>query len=431
VSHDHHDLFIAGRLTPAHGQAVLTTINPATEEPVGSAPDAGADDIDAAVQAARAAFRESGWPRLAPKERARYLRALADEFEKRNDELGALVTMENGMALSVCGAFNGIGSATRYRYFAGLAESWDPEEVRDFPEAPSRPAKIKTIVRRQPAGVVGIIVPWNVPQGNVAVKLGAALAAGCTAVIKPSPETPLDSYFLAQAVTDAGFPPGVVNIVTGGDATGAALVAHPGIDMVAFTGSSAVGRKIAAAARYDEVVDTVAGALAAMPVGDPLDPSTVIGPLVSAAQRNRVEGYIELGKSEGAKLALGGGRPKGLDRGYYVEPTVFSGVRNDMRIAREEIFGPVLVVIRYDNEEEAIAIANDSEYGLGGTVFTRDVEHGLDIARRVETGSIGVNFAGMAPNAPFGGVKSSGIGRESGPEGFEEYMTTKSIARQA
>jgi acyl-CoA reductase-like NAD-dependent aldehyde dehydrogenase len=168
-----------------------------------------------------------------------------------------------------------------------------------------------------------------------------------------------------------------------------------------------------------------------MPVGDPLDPSTVIGPLVSAAQRNRVEGYIELGKSEGVKLALGGGRPKGLDRGYYVEPTVFSGVRNDMRIAREEIFGPVLVVIRYDNEEEAIAIANDSEYGLGGTVFTRDVEHGLDIARRVETGRIGVNFAGMAPNAPFGGVKSSGIGRESGPEGFEEYLTTKSIARQA
>ena len=486
MSHDHHDLFIAGRLTPAYGEAVLTTINPATEEPVGTAPDAGPDDIDAAVQAARAAFRESGWPQLAPKERARYLRALADEFEKRNDELGALVTMENGMALSVCGAFNGIGSATRYRYFAGLAESWDPEEVRDFPEAPSGPAKIKTIVRRQPAGVVGIIVPWNVPQGNVAVKLGAALAAGCTAVIKPSPETPLDSYFLAQAVSDAGIPPGVVNIVTGGDATGAALVAHPGIDMVAFTGSSAVGRKIAAAcggslkrvtlelggksagivledadldlfaatlgscsvpysgqscrastrilapaARYDEVVDTVAGALAAMPVGDPLDPSTVIGPLVSAAQRNRVEGYIELGKSEGAKLALGGGRPKGLDRGYYVEPTVFSGVRNDMRIAREEIFGPVLVVIRYDNEEEAIAIANDSEYGLGGTVFTRDVEHGLDIARRVETGSIGVNFAGMAPNAPFGGVKSSGIGRESGPEGFEEYLTTKSIARQA
>ncbi|HJZ09107.1 MAG TPA: aldehyde dehydrogenase family protein [Trebonia sp.] len=417
---------------------MLTTINPATEEPVGSAPDAGPDDIDAAVQAARAAFRESGWPQLAPKERARYLRALADEFEKRNDELGALVTMENGMALSVCGAFNGIGSATRYRYFAGLAESWDPEEVRDFPEAPSGPAKIKTIVRRQPAGVVGIIVPWNVPRA------------------------------------------------TGGDATGAALVAHPGIDMVAFTGSSAVGRRIAAAcggslkrvtlelggksagivledadldlfaatlgscsvpysgqscrastrilapaARYDEVVDTVAGALAAMPVGDPLDPSTVIGPLVSAAQRNRVEGYIELGKSEGAKLALGGGRPKGLDRGYYVEPTVFSGVRNDMRIAREEIFGPVLVVIRYDNEEEAVAIANDSEYGLGGTVFTRDVEHGLDIARRVETGSIGVNFAGMAPNAPFGGVKSSGIGRESGPEGFEEYLTTKSIARQA
>ena len=208
MSHDHHDLFIAGRLTPAHGEAVLTTINPATEEPVGSAPDAGPDDIDAAVQAARAAFRESGWPQLAPKERARYLRALADEFEKRNDELGALVTMENGMALSVCGAFNGIGSATRYRYFAGLAESWDPEEVRDFPEAPSGPAKIKTIVRRQPAGVVGIIVPWNVPQGNVAVKLGAALAAGCTAVIKPSPETPLDSYFLAQAVTDAGIPPG-------------------------------------------------------------------------------------------------------------------------------------------------------------------------------------------------------------------------------
>jgi aldehyde dehydrogenase (NAD+) len=316
--HDHHDLFIGGRLTPAHGEAVLTTINPATEEPVGSAPDAGPDDIDAAVQAARAAFRESGWPQLAPKERARYLRALADEFEKRNDELGALVTMENGMALSVCGAFNGIGSATRYRYFAGLAESWDPEEVRDFPEASSGPAKIKTIVRRQPAGVVGIIVPWNVPQGNVAVKLGAALAAGCTAVIKPSPETPLDSYFLAQAVTDAG--------IVLEDADLDLFAATLGSCSVPYSGQScrASTRILAPAARYDEVVDTVAGALAAMPVGDPLDPSTVIGPLVSAAQRNRVEGYIELGKSEGAKLALGGGRPRNTGSEAPSSPATWS-----------------------------------------------------------------------------------------------------------
>lgn len=510
ISYEYNDVFIDGTFRRASNTAQVPAINPATELQFGFAPDAGVDDIDAAVAAARRAFHNPDWRQSRPKERAELLRRLAEIFHAKQDEIAAVITAENGMVLSASKAFNVFGSALRFSYFADLVDGWSNEEVRPAVAPPGAFAPLAgansftapvgtggtspdtmgkgahTIVRQEPVGVVGIIVPWNVPLSSIAVKLAPALAAGCTAVVKPSPETSLDAVLLAEAVAEAGFPPGVVNIVTGGDTAGVALVEHPDVNMIAFTGSSAVGRQIARScgqslkkvtlelggksaaiiledadldlfasnlptcslggysgqscrastrilaprSRYAEVVDAVSAALSALSVGDPLDPGTVIGPVASKAQYDRIQRYLSIGKDEGARVALGGDRPIGVDRGYYIAPTVFADVHNQMRIAREEIFGPVLSVIAYDGEDEAVAIANDSEYGLGGTVWTADADHGTDIARRVETGTIGVNTGGMPPlNSPFGGVKGSGLGREMGPEGFMEYLVPKSIVR--
>lgn len=508
--YEYNDVFIDGSFCRTAVADRLPAVNPATEEQFGSAPDLGREHVDAAVQAAKRALRSSEWAGLDASARARLLRRLAEIFHERQDEIAGLITQENGMVLGGAKAFNVFGSALRFSYFADMADSWSPEESRPAvaPAGAFQPLSgagsftapggtggtspdtmgkgAYTIVRQEPIGVVGIIVPWNVPLSSIAVKLGAALAAGCTAVIKPAPETSLDTVLLAEAIVEAGFPPGVVNIVTGADTAGIALVEHPDVNMIAFTGSSAVGREIARVcggmlkratlelggksaaivledadlellaanlptcslggysgqscrastrilaprSRYEEVVDAVASALDALPIGDPLDPNTVVGPVASKAQYDRVQRYLTIGKEEGARVALGGGRPPGIDRGYYIAPTVFADVNNQMRIAREEIFGPVLAVIPYEGEDEAVAIANDSDYGLGGTVWTQDAEHGTDIARRVETGTIGVNTGGMPPlNSPFGGVKGSGIGREMGPEGFSEYLVPKSIVR--
>ncbi len=511
MEYNYQEIFIGGAFERSTAPGRLDAINPATEETFGSAPDSTAADIDKAVRAARAAFRMSGWPHLAPTERAKFLHRLADIVVEKQDEIAALITAENGMILSASKAFNVFGGALRFNYFADFLETWQQEEIRPavapkgaFADGHSgTPAfrapvgtggtspdtmgsTARTIVRQEPVGVVGIIVPWNVPLSSISVKLGAALAAGCTAVIKPSPETSLDAILLAEAIVEAGFPPGVVNIVTGGDEAGKALVAHPDVNMIAFTGSSAVGRQIARQAggdlkkvtlelggksagivledadldifteglptaslggysgqscrastrilaprsRYSEVVDAMVAKLSSLRIGDPLDPTTQVGPLASSAQYERVSGYLEIGKAEGARVVLGGGRPAGIDRGFYIAPTVFADVDNRMRIAQEEIFGPVLVVIPFDDEEDAIRIANDSDYGLGGTVFTKDEERGTNVARRVETGTIGVNTGGMPPlNSPFGGVKNSGLGREMGPEGFGEYLVPKSIVR--
>jgi betaine-aldehyde dehydrogenase len=337
------------------------------------------------------------------------------------------------------------------------------------------------LVRHEPVGVVAAIVPWNVPLFTAALKLGPALAAGCTVVLKPAPETPLDAYLLAEVIEASGLPEGVVNIVAAGREAGEHLVCHPGVDKVGFTGSTAAGRRIASlcgerlkrftlelggksaavilddadiaatmaglvpaafmnngqacvaqtrilapAERYDEVAEALVEAVRAMTVGDPLDPTTVIGPLVAARQRDRVEGYIAAGIEEGAKPAIGGnGRP--ARPGWFVEPTVFIGANNQMRIAREEIFGPVVAVIPYEDTEDAIRIADDSDYGLSGSVWTADVSRGLEVARRVRTGTFGVNGSGMDFGAPFGGFKSSGIGRELGPEGLTHYLEDKTI----
>jgi acyl-CoA reductase-like NAD-dependent aldehyde dehydrogenase len=458
-----------------HSSTVFDLVNPSTEAVIGSAPSADAADVDAAVSAANRALVDPAWRDLAPADRAALLRGLADALERRSAELAELITTQNGMPIKMVRWGNVAGSVASYRYFADLAESTPLEDERMTPYS-------RTRVRREPVGAVGIIAPWNGPQILVAWKLGPALASGCTAVLKPAPETSLDAFVLAQAAAEAGFPPGVLNVVTGGRETGAALVAHPGIAKVAFTGSTAAGREIAAVcgsqlkpatlelggksaaillddvdlsainaqvtrifapnsgqvcysctrvlvprSRYDESVEAVVEGMRLARLGDPMSDTTNFGPLVSARQRARVEEYISLGTAEGADVALGGDRPAGLDRGFFVSPTVFRSVDNSMRIAREEIFGPVLVVIPFDDDADAIAIANDSDYGLGGSVFTSDPERGMSVARRVESGTIGINGYEPSLDSPFGGVKGSGMGRELGPESLDAYVELKSI----
>jgi betaine-aldehyde dehydrogenase len=339
------------------------------------------------------------------------------------------------------------------------------------------------IVRREPVGVVAAIVPWNVPQGLIMPKLAPALLAGCSVVVKPAPETPLDSLFMAQILEEAGIPNGVVSVVPADRQVGEHLVRHPGVDKVAFTGSTAAGRRIAAicgehlkrvslelggksaaiiledadipvtiaglkvaslmnngevcAAQtrilaprtiYDQVVDGLATMVDGLQVGDPFDPTTDIGPLVSQRQQQRVQKYIALGQEEGAKLIVGGvGSPHRMERGWYVRPTLFANADNSMRIAREEIFGPVLVVVPFDDEAEAVRIANDSEYGLAGSVWTRNIDHGMEIARHIRAGSLGINQYSADFAAPFGGFKASGIGREWGREGLESYVEFKQV----
>src|SRR5256714_10838361 len=343
------------------------------------------------------------------------------------------------------------------------------------------------IVRSEPVGVVGAIVPWNVPQFVTMSKLAPALLTGCSIVIKPSPETPLDAFLMAELLEEAGIPKGVVSVVPAGREVGEHLVRHAGVDEIAFTGSTAAGRKIASICgeqlkrvslelggksaaiilddadldktieglkfaslmnngqacvaqtrilaskeRYNHVVDALSAMVGGLAVGDPSDPATEVGPLVAERQQERVEKYIALGQEEGAKVVVGGsGRPAGLDKGWYVQPTVFAGVSNDMRIAQEEIFGPVLAVIPFDGVDDAVRIANDSEFGLAGSVWTADIDLGLDIARRVRTGTYGINQYTMDFIAPFGGYKGSGIGREFGREGLEHYLELKSIVPPA
>jgi aldehyde dehydrogenase (NAD+) len=471
-----NSIFAGGRFVPAHASAVHAVINPATEEPIGTVPVGDQEDVSRAVGAARAALRDPGWSRTTGAERAWMLRRLADLLEAHRDDLAPLLTRENGLAIG-SSRVSVVKTAASYRYYADLAESIQTEEVRAS-------AGAHTLVRREPVGVAALIVPWNGPQSILSWKLGPALAAGCTAVIKPALETTLDGYLLMELVAEAGFPDGVVNLVPGGAQTGAMLVADEGVDKVAFTGSTAAGRQIALTCaqrlipatlelggksaaivlddasladfapmvvgvcspntgqvcractrvlvpefRYDEAVEVIAGAMAAVRVGDPMQPDTVFGPVVSQRQRDRIEEYIAIGLAAGAKLVTGGGRPAGLDRGYYVEPTVFRDVTNDMRIAREEIFGPVVVVLPYRDDDDAVSIANDSDFGLGGFIYTADVERGTDIARRIETGSIGVNHAAMTMEGPFGGYKQSGLGKELGPEGLAAYQNVKSIYR--
>jgi acyl-CoA reductase-like NAD-dependent aldehyde dehydrogenase len=472
------ELFIGGGWAAPHGSGRIEVVSPSTEDPVGSVPEATEVDVDDAVGAARRAFDDpSGWSSWSPTERAAALERLADAIDVRAPEIARRVSMQNGMPIAAATQLEGVFPQVLLRYYAAV--------IRDAPLEEQRVGLLggDITVARKPVGVVGAIVPWNYPQSLAMFKLAPLLAAGCTAVVKPSPETVLDSLELAEAIIEAGIPGGVINIAPGGRDLGAYLVEHPGIDKVAFTGSTAAGRQIAARcgallrpvtlelggksaavvlddadlsqaaenlfaatmlnngqtcflgtrvlaprSRYDEVVSVLASLADGVQVGDALDQTTQIGPMVSARQRDRVETYIAAGRDEGARV-VAGGRPADPARGFFVQPTVFADVDNTHTIAREEIFGPVLSVIAYDSDADALAIANDSEYGLGGSVWTTDPERGEAFARRVQTGSIGINHYMIDPAAPFGGVKASGLGRELGPEGLDAYFSTQTIYR--
>ncbi|PBC48902.1 aldehyde dehydrogenase [Rhodococcus sp. ACS1] len=472
---DRDALFIGGRWVAPQEGAAADVVGAATEKVLGRSALASAADIDAAVSAARDALR-GPWGQLDNRARADLLDVFASALKKRGRDTATLVSRENGMPISLSAGVNGFGPAAMIRYYAALVREAASEDIR--PSAFGG----RTVVRREPVGVVAAITPWNYPQPLAAMKIAPALAAGCTVVLKAAPETALDAFAFADAAEEAGLPPGVLNIVPAGREASAYLVQHPGVDKVAFTGSTAAGRAIgevcgrllrpvtlelggksaaivaadadlsvfaanlaevslvnngqtchastrilAPRARYEEVVEAVTETVRGLVVGDPLDKATAIGPLVSAAQRERVLGYIEDGRSAGYRTTTGGGVPDSQPLGWFVEPTVFVDVDNSARIAQEEIFGPVLTITPYTDEDEAVAIANDSEYGLGGTVWTADEEHGLALASRIHSGTVGVNHYALDLDAPFGGVKSSGLGRELGPEGLTPYFATKSV----
>lgn len=468
--------WIDGALAEPSTSRRIEIVSASTGEIVTTVPEAAQADVDAAVAAARHASDHSDWPRWSAERRARALVSLAEELEARSDAIARAVSTQNGMPISVSSATETVFPPTLLRYFAGLVQGPDTEEHRAALSGGT------TVIRRDPIGVVAAIAPWNYPQTLMFFKLAPLLAAGCTAVVKPSPETVLDSYVLAEAIAASEIPDGVINIVAGGREIGAYLVSHPGVDKVAFTGSTAAGRAIgevcgrllrpvtlelggksaaiilddadlqslgseffmatlinsgqtcflgtrilAPRSRYQETVDFFTDFARSLTVGDSLDPATQIGPLATANHQRRVQGYIDCGIAEGGRVTTGGGRPDGLDSGWFIAPTIFADVANTDTIAREEIFGPVLTVIPYGDVDEAIAIANDSDYGLGGSVWTSDPARALDVARRVETGSIGVNGYLMDFASPFGGIKASGLGRELGPEGLASYQQLKSI----
>jgi aldehyde dehydrogenase (NAD+) len=470
-------LFIDGQWVDSTATGKIELIEAATEEVLGTVPDATTADIDRAVAAARKTFDAGEWTSTTPDQRADIMAALSANIQGRYEEIAELITRENGSPKSFSVMAQVFAATMVLDYYTGLARTFPFEESRQG-------ALGEVLVRREPVGVVGAIVPWNVPLFVTMLKLAPALAAGATMVLKPAPETALDAYLLAECAEAAGLPAGVLNIVAAGREVGEHLVTHPDIDKISFTGSTLAGRRIASLcgerlrrctlelggksaaivlddadlagsidnlliggsymnngqacvaqtrvlasrSKYDEVVEALVERARVLRVGDPLDDTTEIGPLVAKRQQDRVLGYIAKGQEEGAKVAIGGGVPADQAKGWFIEPTVFVNVDNSMTIAQEEIFGPVVVVIPYDDVNDAVRIANDSPYGLSGSVWTQDQAAGLDIARRVRTGTFGINGMGMDFGAPFGGYKCSGIGRELGPEGLQGYLEYKNIS---
>ncbi|MEW2085955.1 aldehyde dehydrogenase [Streptomyces sp. NPDC005283] len=472
---EHGKLFIGGEWTDPLGSDVIEVVSPHTERVIGRVPHASPADVDRAVAAAREAFDEGPWPRMTLDERIAVITRIKDAIAVRHEEIARSISTQNGSPYSWSVLAQALGAMMVWDAAITVARGYPHEEQRAGVLGP-------ILVRREPVGVVAAVIPWNVPQFTAAAKLGPALLAGCTVVLKPSPESPLDSYILAGIAQEAGLPKGVLSILPADREVSEYLVGHPGVDKVSFTGSVAAGRRVMEVAsrnltgvtlelggksaavilpdadlesavagivpaawmnngqacvaqsrilvprsRYEEMAEAFAAAASALVVGDPLDAATQVGPLVARRQQQRSLDYIRIGQEEGAKVLTGGGRPAGLEQGWYVEPTLFGGVDNSMRVAREEIFGPVICLLPYGDENEAAKIANDSDFGLSGSVWTTDVERGIDFARRIRTGTYNVDTFSLDMLGPFGGYKNSGLGREFGPEGYGEYLEHKMI----
>jgi aldehyde dehydrogenase (NAD+) len=463
--------YINGEWVSPAGNETLDVINPATEEPCGSVPMGAAADVDAAVAAAKAAF--PGWAALSADERAGYLDKIAEIMTRRHGEFADVVCQEMGMPLPMAGAVQVGMPMANFANYARIAREFEYEKAQGG-----------TQIVKEPIGVCGFITPWNYPLHQIVAKVAPALAAGCTMVVKPTEMAPLCAFMLAEVFDEAGVPAGVFNLVNGlGPIVGEAIAAHPDVDMVSFTGSTRAGKRVAELAsqtvkrvtqelggksanvvlddadfakaipagvmgcymnsgqtcsaptrmlvpreRQEEAVQIAKATAEALKFGDPKGEGTTHGPIVHAAQYEKVKELIGLGVKEGANLVTGGAeRPEGVDKGYFVKPTVFSDVTNDMTIAQEEIFGPVLSIIPYDSEEEAVQIANDSIYGLAGCVWSGDKDRAINVARQMRTGQVTINEAGFDINAPFGGYKQSGNGRELGEFGMDEYMEIKAL----